>query len=97
MIQQKCVVTSNTFYPAELVACIRPWLDDQSLENCQHFAINDRTLRGLGNNAAGPDPLQLMSAWAHQSRLRLGQIAVDSNPNGITALTLLLQLLDSRT
>src|SRR5262249_14838753 len=38
--------------------------------------------------------LHLVSAWAGQARLVLGQIAVDTKSNEITAIPLLLELLD---
>lgn len=80
--------------PAELVACIQRWLDDVGREIGKHIAIDGKTLRGSGDKAAGRNPLHLVSAWASEARLTLGQVAIDSKSNEITAIPLLLELLD---
>ena len=78
----------------ELVACIQLWLDDLGREIGKHIAIDGKTLRGSGDKAAGRNPLHLVSAWASETRLTLGQVAIDSKSNEITAIPLLLELLD---
>lgn len=80
--------------PAELVECIQQWLEEIGREIGKHIAIDGKTLRGSFDKAAGRNPLHLVSAWACEARLTLGQIAVDSKSNEITAIPLLLQLLD---
>ena len=80
--------------PAELMACIQQWLEDLGREIGKHIAIDGKTLRGSGDKAAQCNPLHLVSAWASEARLTLGQIAVDSKSNEITAIPLLLELLD---
>jgi len=80
--------------PAELVACIRQWLADVGREIGTHIAIDGKTLRGSGDKAAARNPLHLVSAWASEARLTLGQVAVDSKSNEITAIPALLQLLE---
>ena len=80
--------------PAQLAACIQQWFADLGRELGQHIAIDGKTLRGSGDKAAGKNPLHLVSAWASEARLTLGQIAVDSKSNEITAIPLLLELLD---
>jgi predicted transposase YbfD/YdcC len=80
--------------PAQLAACIQQWFDDMGREIGQHIAIDGKTLRGSFDKAAGKNPLHLVSAWASEARLTLGQIAVDSKSNEITAIPLLLELLD---
>ena len=80
--------------PAELLACIQRWLDDVGREIGKHIAIDGKTLRGSFDKAAGRNPLHLVSAWACETRLTLGQVAVDSKSNEITAIPLLLELLD---
>jgi predicted transposase YbfD/YdcC len=80
--------------PAELVNCIQQWLQDIGREIGSHIAIDGKTLRGSFDKAAGRNPLHLVSAWATEARLTLGQIAVDSKSNEITAIPLLLELLD---
>jgi predicted transposase YbfD/YdcC len=80
--------------PAELVNCICQWLQEIGREIGEHIAIDGKTLRGSFDKAAGKNPLHLVSAWASEARLTLGQIAVDSKSNEITAIPLLLELLD---
>lgn len=80
--------------PAELLACIQQWLEEIGREIGKHIAIDGKTLRGSFDKAAGRNPLHLVSAWASETRLTLGQIAVDSKSNEITAIPLLLDLLD---
>jgi len=80
--------------PAELVTCIQQWLEEIGREIGSHIAIDGKTLRGSFDKAAGRNPLHLVSAWASEARLTLGQIAVDSKSNEITAIPLLLELLD---
>ena len=80
--------------PAGLVNCIQVWLEQIGREIGQHIAIDGKTLRGSSDKAAGRNPLHLVSAWASEARLTLGQVAVDSKSNEITAIPLLLELLD---
>jgi predicted transposase YbfD/YdcC len=60
----------------------------------KHIAIDGKTLRGSGDQAAGKNPLHLVSAWACEARLTLGQVATEAKSNEITAIPLLLELLD---
>ena len=80
--------------PAKLVACIRQWLEEVGREIGKHIAIDGKTLRGSFDQAAGQNPLHLVSAWACEARLTLGQVATDAKSNEITAISLLLELLD---
>lgn len=80
--------------PAGLVNCVQLWIEEIGREAGEHIAIDGKTLRGSFDKAAGKNPLHLVSAWASESRLMLGQVAVDSKSNEITAIPLLLKLLD---
>jgi len=80
--------------PAGLVACIQQWLNDVGREIGKHIAIDGKTLRGSFDKAAGKNPLHLVSAWACEARLTLGQVATDTKSNEITAIPLLLELLE---
>ena len=80
--------------PAQLMACVRQWIVDLNRDIGQHIAIDGKTLRGSHDKAAGRNPLHLVSAWSSEARLTLGQIAVDCKSNEITAIPLLLDLLD---
>jgi len=80
--------------PAGLAACIQQWLEDIGLALGEQIAIDGKTLRGSFDTAAGKNPLHLVSAWAGAARLTLGQVATDTKSNEITAIPLLLELLD---
>jgi predicted transposase YbfD/YdcC len=56
--------------------------------------IDGKTLRGSGNASAGQKPLHLVTAWAAENHLVLGQVAVDDKSNEITAIPELLKTLD---
>ena len=49
-------------------------------------ALDGKTLRRSYDRAEGSSPLHLVSAWAAEQRLALGQLAVDGKSNEITAL-----------
>ena len=57
-----------------------------------HIAIDGKTLCGSAGSKWGP--LHLVSAWATEANLSLGQVAVDGKSNEITAIPKLLELLD---
>ncbi len=56
-------------------------------------AIDGKTLRHSFDHAAGTSALHLISAWAADQRLVLGQLAVDGKSNEITAVPKLLEML----
>jgi predicted transposase YbfD/YdcC len=56
-------------------------------------AIDGKTLRRSFDRAAQKSPLHLVSAWAAEQRLVLGQVAVDDKSNEITAVPKLLAML----
>lgn len=80
--------------PAGLATCIQQWLEDIGLALGEQIAIDGKTIRGSFDTAAGKNPLHLVSAWAGAARLTLGQVATDAKSNEITAIPLLLELLD---
>lgn len=80
--------------PAGLAACIQQWFADIGRALGDGIHIDGKTVRGSFDTAAGQNPLHLVSAWASEARLTLGQIATDVKSNEITAIPLLLDLLD---
>src|ERR1019366_4236397 len=63
-------------------------------ETCQGVvAIDGKTLRRSFDRAAAASPLHLVSAWAVDQRLVLGQLAVGDKSNEIVAVPKLLELL----
>jgi predicted transposase YbfD/YdcC len=55
--------------------------------------IDGKTLRASLDTAKGQNPLHVVSAWAGEQRLLLGQVAVEAKSNEITAIPRLLQVL----
>ena len=79
--------------PRAFERCCVAWLQDVArLVGVAHIAIDGKTL--CGSAADGLKPLHLVSAWATQAQLSLGQVAVDGKSNEITAIPPLLALLD---
>lgn len=60
------------------------------------IAIDGKTLRGSYDREEGVKALQMVSAWASEHRLVLGQCPVASKSNEITAIPVLLNQLDLR-
>lgn len=58
----------------------------------KHIAVDGKTLRGSGSDKLGT--LHLVSAWATEHHLSLGQVATAEKSNEITAIPELLDLLD---
>lgn len=57
-------------------------------------AIDGKTDRRTHDRAIDLSPLHIVSAWSCANRLILGQVRVDEKSNEITAIPLLLQVLD---
>jgi predicted transposase YbfD/YdcC len=73
--------------------CCVDWLRAVSdLVGLSHIAIDGKSLCGSASSKLGP--LHLVSAWATQAHLSLGQVAVAGKGNEITAIPQLLELLD---
>jgi predicted transposase YbfD/YdcC len=81
--------------PDAFQRCFLGWLRQMhTQQGGDHFAIDGKTLRRSGRPSAGLGPLHLVSVWATQANLTLGQVAVDTKSNEITAIPKLLELLD---
>jgi len=79
--------------PRAFARCCLAWLRDvANLVGVGQIAIDGKTLRGSAGSTLGP--LHLVSAWATQAQVTLGQVAVDGKSNAITAIPQLLELLD---
>jgi predicted transposase YbfD/YdcC len=79
--------------PARFAACFQAYLDQLGAVCRGHVAIDGKTLRGAHERAAGVSPLQMVSAFASETRLTLGQTAVAAHSNEIPAVRALLSLL----
>lgn len=60
----------------------------------QVVAIDGKTLRRSHDRALGRGAIDMVSAWAVQNRLVLGQVKVDDKSNEISAIPELLQVLE---
>ena len=60
------------------------------------IAIDGKTVRRSFDKALGKKALHLVSAWAEDNRLTLGQVATEAKSNEIAAIPKLLALLDLR-
>jgi predicted transposase YbfD/YdcC len=58
------------------------------------IAIDGKAQRGSARRSVGRSALHVVSAWAVESRLTLGQVATDAKSNEITAIPELLEVLD---
>jgi predicted transposase YbfD/YdcC len=82
--------------PAALQGVLIPWLQQRRVLAGDWVHIDGKTLRGTGSAAQGLGALHLVSAWAGQHGLTLGQVAVDAKSNEIAAIPRLVALLDLR-
>jgi len=74
--------------------CFIDWVREKAyLCKEQVIAIDGKTARGSGMKSESLRPLHLVSAYATESRVTLGQVAVDQKSNEITAIPALLELL----
>jgi predicted transposase YbfD/YdcC len=79
--------------PRALQCCCLAWLRSiADVLGMGHIAIDGKTLCGSAGSKWGA--LHLVSAWATEANLTLGQVAVDGKSNEITAIPQLLALLD---
>jgi hypothetical protein len=56
--------------------------------------IDGKSVRGSYDRNQGVKALHLVTAWASEQRLVLGQVKVEDHSNEITAIPALLELLD---
>jgi predicted transposase YbfD/YdcC len=83
--------------PEAFQRCFQNWMaasfatDDDA---GRHVAIDGKTLRRSHDRGAALGPLHVVSAWASEQGLALGQLATDEKSNEITAIPLLLDQID---
>jgi len=95
--------------PAAFQACFIEWIEavmvskEQSLREeteagelvlRRHIAIDGKTLRRSHDRRKGLGPLHLVSAWAVDCGISLGQLATEEKSNEITAIPQLLEQVD---
>jgi predicted transposase YbfD/YdcC len=73
-----------------------PWLLQRRGLPGDWIHLDGKAMRHTRHNRKGLGALHVVSAWAGQTGLTLGSVAVDAKSNEITAMPQLLQLLDLR-
>lgn len=80
--------------PAKFEACFRRWVAAVNQTSAgQVVAIDGKTLRRSHDRGRGRGALHMVSAWAAENGLALGQLAVEAKSNEITAIPELLKVL----
>jgi predicted transposase YbfD/YdcC len=81
--------------PSAFQECFLSWMHAVvGASNGKLVAIDGKTLRRSFDTAKGKSALHLVSAWASENHVLLGQQAVSDKSNEITAIPALLKLLD---
>jgi predicted transposase YbfD/YdcC len=81
--------------PQALQAALLSWLHEISaVLGVRHIAIDGKTLCHSGGGSSPLRYLHLVSAWAVEANLTLGQVATNEKSNEIEAIPRLLELLD---
>lgn len=85
-----------TVKPAVLQEVLLPWLLERRGLPGDWIHLDGKTMRHTRRHSKNLGALHVVSAWAGQTGLTLGQVAVDAKSNEITAMPQLLELLDLR-
>jgi predicted transposase YbfD/YdcC len=81
--------------PGAFEKCLLSWIQAvQEVTDHRLIAIDGKTLRGSYDRRDGKAAIHMVSAWASEAKLSLGQVVVDEKSNEITAIPELLRLLD---
>jgi predicted transposase YbfD/YdcC len=86
--------------PAAFQQCFQQWLQtlqlpaDEEAENKRHIAIDGKALRRSHDRKNGLGPMHIVSAWASDFGISLGQVATEEKSNEITAIPQLLEVID---
>lgn len=81
--------------PDKFEACFYAWIDSLDIDTLNEIiAIDGKSLRGSGNKRKNKEMLHLVSAWAADNRIMLGQVKTSEKSNEIEAIPRLLSMLD---
>ena len=81
--------------PAQLQECFTSWVNAiAQLHEGEVVAIDGKSVRRSYDAGQGKGAIHMVSAWASENRLVLGQVKVESKSNEITAIPKLLEVLD---
>jgi len=82
--------------PLSFEKCFVQWTQNVAGAIKGVIAIDGKTLRGSNDKARDGKAIHMVSAFATENQLVLGQLAADTKSNEITAIPLLLNMLDIR-
>lgn len=81
--------------PTQLQSCFANWVKSiAELSDGEVVAIDGKCVRRSYDTGKGQGAIHMVSAWASENRVVLGQVKVDSKSNEITAIPKLLAVLD---
>src|SRR3990167_600506 len=81
--------------PNNFDACFCAWIESLEIDTDNEIiAIDGKSLRGSGNKRKKEKLLHLVSAWAVNNRVMLGQVKTQEKSNEIEAIPRLLNMLD---
>ena len=83
--------------PQAFQTCFQSWIASlvcQDEDTRPTIAIDGKTMRRSHDRAAGLGPLHLVSAWASEHGLALGQVATEEKSNEITAIPELIDRIE---
>jgi predicted transposase YbfD/YdcC len=84
--------------PEAFQRCFQAWIADAIPVDADKpgrlVAIDGKTCRGSHDAAKGLGALHIVSAWASEEGIALGQVAIDAKSNEITAIPQLLEQID---
>ena len=84
--------------PEAFQECFQRWIADcltgEADGSHRTIAIDGKTMRRSHDRAAGLGPLHVVSAWASEQGIALGQIATEEKSNEITAIPELIDQID---
>ena len=81
--------------PEKFQMCFRNWVQSivKVFDN-EIIALDGKTLRRSHDNSLGKSAIHMVSAWASQNRVTMGQVKTNEKSNEITAIPELLRMLD---
>ena len=80
--------------PAEFEKCLLSWITAlHEISDGQIVNIDGKTMRRSYDAASSKSAIHMVTAWASQNQISLGQVATDAKSNEITAIPKLLEML----
>ncbi len=81
--------------PGEFEKCLLNWITAlHEITDGQVIAIDGKTLRRSYDKASSKAAIHMVSAWATENHISLGQVVVDEKSNEITAIPKLLEVIE---